>query len=71
MTFFTVPDARSFDEDRCNEELKNLGTDVASGCGSRVNSDNHTTLESESECGSTMLNFDSAAGIGMIICVEA
>jgi hypothetical protein len=48
-----------------------IRTDVASSCGSRVDSDNHTTFESESKCGSAVLNFDPAAGIGVVICMEA
>jgi len=48
-----------------------LRTDVATSCGSRVDGNNHTTFESESECGSAVLNFDSAVGIGVVICMEA
>jgi hypothetical protein len=71
MTFFTVPDARFKVIKGAMGRFKIIHTDVTPSCGSRVDSDNHTTLESESKCGSTVLNFDPAAGIGVVICVEA
>jgi len=71
MTFFTVPDAKVSNEYRGNRQLIITLTDVASSCGSRVDSDNHTAFESESKCGSAVLDFDPAAGIGVVICVEA
>lgn len=48
-----------------------IHTDVASSCGSRIDSDNYTTFKSESKCGSAVLNFDPAAGIGVVVGMEA
>lgn len=70
MTFLTVPDAA------CRQYRQwtlsgNAHTNVASCCCTRVDSDDNTPLESERERRGTVLDLDPAAGVGVIVGVEA
>ena len=51
--------------------MTGIRTDVASSSCSRVDSDDDATLEAECEGSGTVLNLDTAVGIGVVIGVEA
>ena len=70
MTFFTVPDAGICEYEHKREVTGEL-TDITPSRCTGIDGHNHSSFESECKCGSSMLDFDPATGIGMIIGVEA
>lgn len=71
MTFLTVPEAECGVSPRFTIRFTTYLTDIASCSGTRVDGYDHTALESECKCSGTVLNFDPAAGIGVVVGVEA
>lgn len=74
ITFLTVPEARKNHQVSVENHTVYsfiLPTDIATGSCSRVNRDNDSSLEAESQCGSTVLDLDSARGIGKVIRVHS
>jgi hypothetical protein len=72
MTFFTVPEAA---QDTLAQALNcsddETLTNVAASCCSGIYSDNDSSLETESESRRSVLNLDSAVGVGCVISVQS